>query len=54
MAAFASAERFLAKHLGGRFQEDMPPAVAERLREITVDPASVEAPRRAPPATGQR
>ncbi|WP_242338747.1 MULTISPECIES: S9 family peptidase [Anaeromyxobacter] len=50
MAAFASAEKFLAKHLGGRFQEDMPPAVAQRLREITVDPASVAAPQRAAPA----
>ena len=54
MAAFASSERFLAKHLGGRFQADMPPAVAQRLREITVDPASVEAPRRAAPAAGRR
>jgi len=56
MAAFASAERFLAKHLGGRFQEDMPPEVARRLEEITVDVSTVERPARvaaaaAPPAT---
>ncbi len=50
MAAFASAERFLARHLGGRFQEDMTPEVARRLREITVDPATVTAPQRAAPA----
>lgn len=54
MAAFASAEKFLAKHLGGRFQADMPPAVAQRLRELTVDPATVEAPRRAAPPAGRR
>lgn len=41
MAMFAAAETFLAKHLGGRFQEDMPEDVAARLKEITVDPKSV-------------
>ncbi len=54
MAAFASAERFLAKHLGGRFQADMTPEVAQRLREITVDPATVKAPQRAAPPAGRR
>jgi dipeptidyl aminopeptidase/acylaminoacyl peptidase len=47
MAMFASAEKFLAKHLGGRYQEDMTPEVATRLQEITVDPKTVEAPKRA-------
>jgi dipeptidyl aminopeptidase/acylaminoacyl peptidase len=42
MAAFATAEKFLAKHLGGRYQESMTPEVATRLREITVDPKTVE------------
>ncbi|HEX6731968.1 MAG TPA: S9 family peptidase [Pyrinomonadaceae bacterium] len=37
MAVLAAAERFWAKHLGGRFQESMPPDVAERLKVLTVD-----------------
>ena len=41
MAMFAAAEKFLAKHLGGRFQETMPAEVATRLDEITVDPKTV-------------
>jgi dienelactone hydrolase len=41
MAMFASAEAFLAKHLKGRFQESMTPEVAQRLKEITVDPKTV-------------
>jgi hypothetical protein len=39
----AAMERFLAKHLDARFQESMPSAVAERLKEITVDPKTVVA-----------
>lgn len=42
MAMLAAAEKFLARHLGGRYQESMKPEVATRLGEITVDPASVE------------
>jgi dipeptidyl aminopeptidase/acylaminoacyl peptidase len=38
MAMFAEAEKFLAKYLGGRFQETMPADVAKRLKEITIDP----------------
>jgi len=41
MAMIAAAEKFLAKHLGGRFQESMTPEVSKRLGEITVDPKSV-------------
>lgn len=41
MAMYAAAEKFLAKHLGGRFQETMTPEVATRLKEITVDPKTV-------------
>jgi len=41
MAMFAAVERFLATHLEGRFQDDMPPEIATRLKEITVDPATV-------------
>jgi hypothetical protein len=42
MAAFAAAEKFLAKHLGGRYEEGMTPDVATRLQEITVDVKAVE------------
>lgn len=42
MAYIAATEKFLAKHLGGRAQEDMTPEVAKRLKEITVDIASVK------------
>jgi dipeptidyl aminopeptidase/acylaminoacyl peptidase len=42
MATLAMAEKFLAKHLGGRYQESMPPEVAKRLQEITVDPRTVK------------
>jgi dipeptidyl aminopeptidase/acylaminoacyl peptidase len=41
MAMVAAAEKFLAKHLGGRYQESMTPEVTKRLTEITVDPKSV-------------
>jgi len=46
MAAFAATEKFLARHLGGRFQESMTPEVTTRLGEITVDPKTVEMPKR--------
>jgi dipeptidyl aminopeptidase/acylaminoacyl peptidase len=42
MAMFAATEKFLARHLGGRHQEDMKPDVATRLKEITVDPKTVK------------
>ena len=41
MAVLAAAERFFAKHLGGRYQESMTPEVAKRLKEITVDVKTV-------------
>ena len=44
MAFLAAAEKFLANHLGGRYQEDMPENVAEKLAEITVDINTVELP----------
>jgi hypothetical protein len=44
LAMVASAEKFLAKHLGGRYQVEMTPAVAKRLGEITVDPKDVKMP----------
>ena len=44
MAFVSAMERFFAKHLGGRFQEEMPKDIAKRLKEITVDPATVKLP----------
>ena len=41
MAMFAAAEKFLAQHIGGRFQDTMTPEVAKRLGELTVDPKTV-------------
>jgi hypothetical protein len=41
MAAFAAAEKFLAGHLEGRFQPGATTEVTSRLREITVNPATV-------------
>jgi dipeptidyl aminopeptidase/acylaminoacyl peptidase len=41
MAMIAAAEKFLAKYLGGRYQESMTPEVQKRLAEITVDPKTV-------------
>ncbi|MDE0349620.1 MAG: S9 family peptidase, partial [Gammaproteobacteria bacterium] len=44
LAMFADIERFLARRLDGRFQEDMTPEVAERLAALRVDIADVEMP----------
>ena len=41
MAMIAAAEKFLALHIDGRYQEGATPEVAARLKEITVDPKSV-------------
>ena len=41
MALYMAAEKFLAAHLGGRYQEGGTPEVVARLAEITVDPATV-------------
>jgi dipeptidyl aminopeptidase/acylaminoacyl peptidase len=46
LAMFAAAEKFLAKHIGGRYQESMSPEVAQRLKEITVDVKTVELPKK--------
>jgi dipeptidyl aminopeptidase/acylaminoacyl peptidase len=47
MAYLASAEKFLATRLGGRYQTSMTDEVAKRLAEITVDVKTVEKPKRA-------
>jgi dipeptidyl aminopeptidase/acylaminoacyl peptidase len=41
LVLFTSAEKFLAKHLGGRYQQSMTPAITERMAVLTVDPKTV-------------
>ncbi len=41
LAMYATIETFLAKHLGGRAQQERSPEVAARLADITVDPKTV-------------
>jgi dipeptidyl aminopeptidase/acylaminoacyl peptidase len=41
LVLFTAAEKFLAKHLGGRYQESMTPAIAERMKVLVVDPKTV-------------
>ncbi|MBS1794180.1 MAG: S9 family peptidase [Acidobacteria bacterium] len=41
MAMLMAAEKFLAKYLGGRFQDGGTPEVVQRLKEITVDVKTV-------------
>jgi dipeptidyl aminopeptidase/acylaminoacyl peptidase len=42
MAMLAYAEKFLAKHLGGRYQESMKPEVAKKQQAILVDVKTVK------------
>ncbi|MGH7587961.1 MAG: prolyl oligopeptidase family serine peptidase, partial [Gemmatimonadota bacterium] len=42
LAMFAKTEEFLATHLGGRYQEGMPPEIEETLAGLTVDVGAVE------------
>ena len=49
MAMFATTEKFLAKYLGGRYQESMTPEVSQRLKEITVDVKTVALPKKTGP-----
>jgi hypothetical protein len=41
LAMVSAMEPFLAKYLGGRYQEDVPADVAAKLNEIRVDPGTV-------------
>ncbi len=41
MAMLMSVEKFLAKHLGGRFQDGGTPEVTQRLKDISVDVKTV-------------
>jgi dipeptidyl aminopeptidase/acylaminoacyl peptidase len=44
MAFYTAQERFLAKHLGGRFQESVTPEVQKKLDALTVDVKTVKMP----------
>ncbi len=46
LAMFVAMEKFMSKYLGGRVQEDVRPAIQERLDEITVDVNSVTLPKK--------
>jgi dienelactone hydrolase len=41
LAMVTAMEKFIAKFLGGRFQEDVSSDVEAKLKEITVDPKTV-------------
>jgi dipeptidyl aminopeptidase/acylaminoacyl peptidase len=41
LALFMESEKFLAQHLGGRYQEGGAPEEVARLKDITVDPKTV-------------
>ena len=41
LVLFTSAEKFLSKHLGGRYQSEMTPAISARMAVLTVDPKTV-------------
>jgi dipeptidyl aminopeptidase/acylaminoacyl peptidase len=42
LAMSAAMEKFLAKHMGGRYQDDVPPEVAGWLKEMAVDPSTAQ------------
>jgi len=47
LAMYTALERFLAKHIGGRFQESVPPEIQKKLDALTVDVKTVKMPERA-------
>ena len=51
LAMFMAVEKFLAKHLEGRYQEGGSPEVVARLEEITVDPKTVVISKTVDPST---
>ncbi len=42
LVLFASAEKFLARHLGGRYQESLSPEITSRMAVLSVDPKTVQ------------
>src|SRR5882724_5016144 len=51
LAMFATTEKFLAKYLGGRYQESMTPEIGQRLKEISVDVKTVTLPKKTEPVS---
>ena len=51
LAMFMAVEKFLAAHLGGRYQDGGSPQVVARLDEITVDPKTVVLSKTVDPST---
>jgi dipeptidyl aminopeptidase/acylaminoacyl peptidase len=51
LALFMASEKFLAQHLGGRFQEGGTAEEIARLKEITVDPKTVVLAKKIDPGT---
>ena len=51
LATFAAAEKFLAGHLKGRYQEYLGADVSARLKVLTVDPKTVTLTKKVDPAT---
>src|SRR5579871_1385416 len=51
MALYMEAEKFLARNLGGRFQEGGTPEAVARLKEIEVDPKTVVLAKKIDPAS---
>jgi dipeptidyl aminopeptidase/acylaminoacyl peptidase len=51
MAMYTAMERFFAKHVGGRYQESVPPEVQKKLEALTVNIRTLTMPTR-PFATG--
>ena len=49
MALYTAMERFLALHIGGRYQESVTPEVKKKLAMLTVDVKTVKAPETAAP-----
>jgi dipeptidyl aminopeptidase/acylaminoacyl peptidase len=41
LVLFTAAEKFLARHLGGRYQQSMTPAITDRMAVLSVDPKKV-------------
>lgn len=52
LATYSQAEKFLATHLGGRYQAERKSEIEQRLKEITVDIASVTLPKKIEAAAG--
>ena len=48
MALYTAMEKFLAQHIGGRYQESVTPEVKKKLDLLTVDVKSVKVPETAP------